>query len=605
MTRQQNFRHVVVVDFEYEVSDGDLPVVLCMVAHVLDQNLGHVRTIRTWRGDFSMTPPFNIGPDTLVVGYSLWAEMTCFLTLGWQFPVHLFDLHTAYLAVSNILLTYNPEEVRKKPRKRLSDACRAYGVEGWEQIDKGTIARDIGEGRWWLHGREACLQYCEEDVRMSTLLLYRQLSGWCRFDPVDAERILHWSTYSAKAIARIQARGMPIDVALWNLVQQNKAAVVRGLLRKFDPSHGDEESIYDDDGHWSDSRFEQWLVRAGIVAWPRLESGKVEVSGDAFALMYPAHPALEGLHALRDSLGVITRARIPIGRDGRNRPSLFPFGTATGRNAQAKSLFNAHAGMRSFMVFPQETIAIYLDWRTQEVGIAAAFSGDKHLAQDYAAGDIYHSLALMCGLTDDADVKHWKSENTGQRQLMKSLQLGVSYGMGVRSLAKGLNRHPLIASEVIIRHQQKYPRFWEWRAEMVERAMLERQMYAEFDGWPLHLSTSPNKRTLCNFPMQSGGASMLRLAACRLCDAGLIPSMLVHDGILLEVQTSEQIEQAIEIMRGAGADVCHGLEIGVDVDQRLENGARYRDKRKVAQAMWQTMMNALKEIGATDGREAL
>ena len=90
-------------------------------------------------------------------------------------------------------------------------------------------------------------------------------------------------------------------------------------------------------------------------------------------------PGIEGLHALRDSLGVIVRAKLPIGRDGRNRPSLFPFCTATGRNAHAKSLFNAHAGMRSFMVFPPDTIGVYLDWRTQEVGIAAALSGDEAL----------------------------------------------------------------------------------------------------------------------------------------------------------------------------------------------------------------------------------
>ena len=86
------------------------------------------------------------------------------------------------------------------------------------------------------------------------------------------------------------------------------------------------------------------------------------------------------------ALGVIVRARIPIGRDGRNRPSLFPFGTATGRNAQAKSLFNAHASMRSFMKFPADKIGLYLDWRTQEVGIAAARSGDAALAEDYSVG---------------------------------------------------------------------------------------------------------------------------------------------------------------------------------------------------------------------------
>ena len=55
-------------------------------------------------------------------------------------------------------------------------------------------------------------------------------------------------------------------------------------------------------------------------------------------------------------------------------------------------------------------------------------------------------------------------------------------------------------------------------------------------------------------------------------------------------------------MRAAGREVCDGFEIGVDVDQRLESGARYQDKRPVAQQMWATIMNALKETGATPGR---
>jgi hypothetical protein len=143
-----NFTQVVVCDFEYEVAQGDLPNPLCMVAHMLDEKLRHVRTIRLWRGEFGATPPFDIGPDTLFVAYSAWAEMTCFHVLGWKFPVHIFDQHTAYLAASNILLPYDPEEVRKKPRKRLSDACRAYGIEGWDRIDKEDISKAIGDGTW-------------------------------------------------------------------------------------------------------------------------------------------------------------------------------------------------------------------------------------------------------------------------------------------------------------------------------------------------------------------------------------------------------------------------------------------------------------------------
>jgi DNA polymerase family A len=598
-----NFGHIIVADFEYEVRDGDLPDPLCLVAYELDENLQHVRTIKQWRGEFGPIPPFDTGPDTLFVAYSAWAEMTCFMSLGWKFPVHIFDLHTAYLAASNILLPYNPDETRKKPRKGLSDACRAYGVDGWENIDKESIAKDIGERRWQVHGRERVLVYCEEDVNASTLLLREQLRGRrCHyrygFYPIDAERIIHWSNYSAKAVAQIQARGMPIDMRLWNLVQENKAAVVQYLLRRFDPSSGSEYPIYGPEGEWNYARFEQWLPTAGIHAWPRLDSGKLDISGDAFRAMYHK-PGIEELHALRDSLGVVVRAKLPIGRDGRNRPSLFPFCTATGRNAHAKSLYNAHAGMRSFMVFLADTIGVYLDWRTQEIGVAAALSGDQALIDAYRTGDVYHALARICGLTDDPDPKHWKSqpENKPVRQRMKALQLGVNYGMGVPSLAKGLDRHPLIASTVIEKHRRSYPRFWAWRDDMVQHAMLDRKIETVF-GWPLYLSSSPNQKTLYNFPMQGGGAEMLRLAAWRLCEAGIIPSMLIHDAILIEAHNEEQVEHTIDIMKSAGRDVCDGLEIGVDVDQRLENGARYRDGRPVAKQMWQTMMLALQEIGA-------
>jgi hypothetical protein len=595
---RENFGTVVVVDFEYEVDANLLPNVLCMVAHVLNENLQLVRVIRLWRGEFGSAPPFDVGPDTLIVAYSAWAEMTCFKVLGWKFPVHIFDLHTAYLAVSNILLPYQPNEEnkRKKPRKRLSDACRAHGIEGWERVDKKTIAEAIGEGRWREYGQDAVFDYCEEDVRMSVKLLRRMLRGNTQFSAADVPRVLHWSNYSAKSIALIQARGIPWDVVLWNLVLENKAAVIRELIRRFDPSAGDDDPIYTPDGEWSYARFERWLVRSGVPFWPRLESGQLDTSSDAFKLMAYL-PGIESLHALRDSLGFIAKARLPIGADGRNRPSLFPFGTATGRNAHSKSPYNAHAGVRGFMVFPPDRIGVYFDWRTQEVGVAAVRSGDRALMADYRAGDIYHALARLAGFTDDPDPSHWKIHFPDMRQHMKALQFGINYGMGVPSLARGLNRHPLIASAIIERHQRTYPDFWRWREEQVMAAMLARRIESSF-GWPLHLTASPNKRTLYNFPMQADGAEMLRLAAWRLCEAGIVPAMLVHDGILLEVTDREEIEIAKEIMRQAGRDVCDGFEIGVDVDQMLIGGARYADKRLMAKKMWATIMSVLEAVGA-------
>ena len=307
-------------------------------------------------------------------------------------------------------------------------------------------------------------------------------------------------------------------------------------------------------------------------------------------------PGVEGIHALRDSINFIAHARLPIGPDGRNRPSLFPFATATGRNAHAKSPYNAHAGLRSFMLFSPDTIGAYLDWRTQEIGIAAVESDDAALKAAYASGDVYHALARMCGLTNDPDRVRWKGEHPDVRARMKPLQLGINYGMGVSSLARGLDRHPLIASGIIELHRRTYPRFWQYRDDRVMMAMLDRRIESSH-GWPLRISTSPNIRTLYNFPMQSGGAEMLRLAAWRMCEAGIVPIMLIHDGILLEETDLGRIEHAKEIMLQAGRDVCNGFEIGVDIDQLLKGGARrYYDKRPMAKTMWATIMNALKAV---------
>ena len=47
----------------------------------------------------------------------------------------------------------------------------------------------------------------------------------------------------------------------------------------------------------------------------------------------------------------------------------------------------------------------------------------------------------------------------------------------------------------------------------------------------------------------------------------------------------------------ARAPRFNGFEIGVDVDQILRNGERFRDGRPVAKAMWATIMAALREAG--------
>jgi hypothetical protein len=341
------------------------------------------------------------------------------------------------------------------------------------------------------------------------------------------------------------------------------------------------------------------LINQGI-AWPRLPSGQLDTDEDAYGLMMHI-PGIAGLYFLKTSLHVIRSANLPIGADNINRPSLFPFATATGRNAHRRSLFNCHAAMRSFIKFAPDKIGLYLDWRTQEIGIAAQASGDENMKSAYSRGDFYHGFAVDAGLTDDQNTAHWKAHSGEMRDRMKALILGIGYGMGVPSIAKKLDRHPLIASGLLELHRRKYPKFWEWRELRMWQAMLMRRMESD-DGWPLLITESPNRNTLYNFPMQANGAVMLRQATVRLCEAGLVPSMLVHDGILFELDNMVQVEQAKAIMAAAGIEVCGGFEIGVGVEQLRERGERFRDKR--GKDMWKTIIDVLKRVGAIEKDDA-
>ena len=162
--------------------------------------------------------------------------------------------------------------MRKKPRKRLSDACRRYGIEGWENIDKEEIAKAIGEGRWREYGEAAVYEYCEEDVQ-------QVVRACCALSCVGYGTLCAPSTRKRSCVGRTTApkpspssrrEGMPIDMPLWNLVQENQAAVIAALIRQFDPSQGSEYPIYSPEGEWSYERFARWLVAAGITEWPRL-----------------------------------------------------------------------------------------------------------------------------------------------------------------------------------------------------------------------------------------------------------------------------------------------------------------------------------------------
>ena len=67
-------------------------------------------------------------------------------------------------------------------------------------------------------------------------------------------------------------------------------------------------------------RFANWLASTDIP-WPRLDSGRLDLSDDTFRQMAKAHPAVSPLRELRSSLSELRLEKLAVGSDGRNRCS--------------------------------------------------------------------------------------------------------------------------------------------------------------------------------------------------------------------------------------------------------------------------------------------
>src|SRR5262249_13141241 len=155
-----------------------------------------------------------------------------------------------------------------------------------------------------------------------------------------------------------------------NLLLQNWTNIQDELIASIDASYG----VFDGRTFKAD-RFAQFLVKQGIP-WPRLESGRLDMSDDAFRQMARGNPLVAPLRELRGSLSEMRLADLAVGRDGRNRTLLSPFRARSGRNqpSNSKFIFGPSVWLRGLIQPPPGHGIAYIDWAQQEFGIAAALS---------------------------------------------------------------------------------------------------------------------------------------------------------------------------------------------------------------------------------------
>jgi len=563
---------IYLVDFEFypkNSKEGNPPVPVCMV--VREWPSGHTR--RYWQSDLDTmnTAPFPTGDKALLVAYFASAELDCFHSLGWPLPTHVLDLYVEFRRHTNGLYLAHGSG--------LLGALLHFGLPSMGG-ERKTSMRDLilSGGPWTASEALEILDYCESDVVALDQLLAAME------ELIDLRYALLRGRY-IKAVSSMQTVGIPIDANTLCNLKLNWTSLQDQLIEAIDKDYG----IYDGRTFKYD-RFENYLIANGIP-WPRLDSGKLDMRDDTFREMSKAHPKVSPIRELRSALSEMRLADLYVGDDGRNRCLLSPFQSKTGRNqpSTTKFIFGPSVWLRGLIQPPPGWGLAYVDWSQQEFGIAAALSGDEAMMEAYRSGDPYLTFAIQAGAVP---ANATKKTHEAEREQFKACVLAVQYGMGEASLAVRINQPVARTRQLLELHKRTYKRFWRWSDSAVDEAILGGRLWTGFD-WQLQVCGTPNDRSLRNFPMQAGGAEMMRIACILLTEAGIRVCAPIHDALLIEApldQLDESIKTTQALMLEASRIVLDGFELNSDV-KKVRYPDRYMDKRGTV--MWAKLMDLI------------
>jgi len=570
MAISQPFRQVWAADFEFIAADGERPVPVCMVAREILTGA----TVRLWQDELRRRdrPPFPVGPDSLFVAFYASAELGCFLELGWPVPERVLDLYAEFrrhTAGTRVPCGYG-----------LLGALAAFGLESISVAEKDTMrALVLRGGPWTDSERQAVLEYCETDVVALERLLPAMLPV------IDLPRALLRGRYMV-AVARMERTGVPVDADLHARLVTHWSEIRERLVGEIDQDY----HVYEGRTFKRD-RFAAWLS-AHEIPWPLLENGaQLDLKDDTFRQMAKAHPEIAPLHELRASLSQLRLNELAVGRDGRARTLLSPFGARSGRNTPSSTrfVFGPSVWLRGLIRPPPGRAIAYIDWSQQEFAIAAALSGDANMLEAYRSGDPYLSFAQRAGAVP---LEATKATHGAQRELYKVCSLAVQYGMEAPSLAARIGKTEIVARHLLRDHREVFHDFWRWSDSAAAHWSLCGELLTVF-GWRLRNDDGKSERTARNFPMQANGAEMMRIAACLMTEAGIEVCCPVHDAFLIEAADADILEVvrvAQAHMAAASRAVLATLELRSDA-KVIRFPDRYSDPRGAR--MWLTVMRLL------------
>jgi DNA polymerase-1 len=248
--------------------------------------------------------------------------------------------------------------------------------------------------------------------------------------------------------------------------------------------------------------------------------------------------------------------------DGRIHPHFNQLGAATGRmscsepnlqNIPLRGEFGKE--LRRLFIPKKGSFFISADYSQIELRIAAVVSQDKKLMDFLKTGKDVHKLVaseIFQAPEEEISLK--------QRNIAKSLNFGILYGMGYKSFSETTGISPKEAKKFIEEYFANFFTLKKYRENLIEKVKKQgftetlfgrKRFLPEINSRDKRLS-SQAERMAINTVIQGTGADIIKMAMVSLREDGIIDSdcklvLQIHDELLFETKKEEIRKRVKEI----------------------------------------------------------
>lgn len=419
---------------------------------------------------------------------------------------------------------------------------------------------------------KAILEYCASDVIYLPELhekTYRAIGR--KLLPADRNKLnsemYERGEYAARS-AVMEAVGYPINYKATKNFSASTSAILFELQAEINalfPKVKAFESNKDGTKYKQKMKhIRAWVEEQGHENWMPTDKGALSLSLEAFQRYYDfSHDypkesfgaQMVRLLKTKQSLnGFMPGSKKSfwdsVGSDQRVRPYMGIYRAQSGRSQPSSTGFIPlkSAWMRSLIQPKKGRAIVALDYAQQEFLLAALLSKDMNMVAAYHSGDPYlHTGKLAGAIPQDAT----RESHGPLRDKFKSTALGIQYMMASKGLAGKLTRDTGVkhtedeAQALIDKFEEAFPDYQDWKDEVWAEYRADGYLKLPC-GWTM-FGDNKNRRSVCNFPIQGCGSSIMRKAVQMAQDEGLEVIFTLHDALYVECASKDIVHTLNEL----------------------------------------------------------